>query len=302
METIRLVDPQNNEDKKSSYLSGNSGSVLNYVLKFQSQLCSETLIETYEECIQSILSISGVRYRYPLLGITHSVGMTVNTRCNLQLKTDDEFWGDITIYSNTAIPDDKMKSIELISSLLVHPLRSVIHQKANSLLTYNEETIGVCNSALVEQLVTREAKLSNREKVPMSMILFDIDRFQRISESSSFITRDEILFSIMKVMRSNIRDTDLLFRYSEDTYCLILKGVTPKDAHAISERIRNSVDCFEFRIDGKKPMHITISGGIAELQSTDSIETIFSRASNAVQHAKRTGRNQSIIADGKFIC
>ncbi len=298
---IRLIKPLSLEPKAPVSALESTGSVLNYALKFQSQLCVETLIQTYEECIQSILNINGLRYRYPLLGISYSLGITDNTQCNFHLKTDDEFWGDITLYRENGLSDSEMKNIELISSLLVHPLRSVIQQKSNSLLSSNEETIGVANAILVEQLVTREAKLSHRERVPLSLILIDIDRFQKISESINFIVRDEILYNVMKVMRTNIRDTDLLFRYDNHTYCLILKGVTANNAFEISERIRNSIDKHSFTTTNNKPAHITVSAGISELSATDSIESIFQRTNNAVHHAKRMGRNQSIVADGKFI-
>ena len=298
---IKLIKPHNLDKNSPVAMHESTVSVLSYALKFQSQLCVETLIQSYEECIQSILNISGLRYRYPLLGIAYSLGNTHQSQCNFHLETDDEFWGDITLYRENKLSDSEIKNVELISSLLVHPLRSVIQQKSNSLLSSNEETIGVANSTLVEQLVTREAKLSYRERVPMSLVLIDIDRFRRISESTSFIIRDEILYNTMRVMRSNIRDTDLLFRYDNDTYCLILKGVKASNAFEISERIRKSIDRHKFTTANNKPTHITVSSGIAELLATDSIETIFERATNAVQHAKKMGRNQSILADGKFI-
>ena len=298
---VRLINPHNHELKVSVTEHESTDSVLSYALKLQCQLCLETLIQTYEECIKSILNINGVRYRYPLLGLSFSLGSTYNAQCNFHLETDGEFWGDITLYRDNELSDSQMKNIELISSLLIHPLRSVIQQKSNSLLSSNEETTGVANTTLVEQLVTREAKLSNRERVPMSLTLIDIDRFQRISNSTNSIVRDEILYDVMKVMRTNIRDTDLLFRYNNNTYCLILKGVTANNAFEISERIRNAIDSHQFTATHNKPVHITVSAGISELLATDSIESIFERTSLAVQHAKKMGRNQSIIGDGKFI-
>ncbi|MFK8028218.1 MAG: GGDEF domain-containing protein [Gammaproteobacteria bacterium] len=298
---LKLIKPHDESKKSSLTTLESSNSVLNYALKFQSQPCIETLIQTYKECIQSILNINGIRYRYPLLNITYSRGSTDTTQCNFHLNTDEEFWGDITIYSKDALTDHEMKNIELISSLLVHPLRSVIQQKSYSLLSSNEETTGIANSTLVEQLVTREAKLSYRERVPMSLILLDIDRFQKFSQSENYIARDEILYNVMHVMRNNIRNTDLLFRYDNNTYCLILKGVTGKNAFDISERLRSAIDSHKFKPSNHKAIHITASAGISELLATDSIESIFERTTNAMQHAKKMGRNQSILADGTFI-
>lgn len=299
MKNIKLVDPINAQN--SVIKAEPKDSVLSFVLKFQNQLSIESLLNTFDECIRSIHTISGVRYRYPLLGITHQVGHKSSPQCHLHLEAYDEFLGDITIYHDATINNAAIKSIELITSLLTHPMRAIIQEKANSLLAGSEETIGLANAVLVEQLVSREAKLAHRERVPMSVILFDIDRFDGVADDYGFITRDEILYQVMQAMRNCIRDTDLLFRYEDDTYCLILKGVNTENSLLVSERIRKAIDMCKFKVNTKKSLHLTISSGIAKLESNDSIESIFSRATKAMLHAKKMGRNQSIIADGLFI-
>ena len=300
MENIKLVDLGRKSD--SNVAAESKDSMLSFVLKFQSQLNIEGLLHSYNECVNSIHVITGVRYRYPLLGINHSIGnITSQSHCHFQMENNDEFLGDLTIYHNQTIDKDKLKSIELVSSLLAHPLKNIIQEKSHTLLAGNEETVGIANATLVEQLVSREAKLANRERAPLSLILFDIDRFNNITSKANNIVRDDILFQVIHVMRSNIRDTDLLFRYKNDTYYLILKGVTAKNALEISERIRVSIDNHSFRVLDSKACHMTVSSGITELIPTDSIESIFLRATKAMQLAKKMGRNQSILADGTFI-
>lgn len=299
MENIKLVNTFSFQDKLQ--ISESEDSILHYVFKLQNQLRIDSLIETFDECIRSIHGISGIRYRYPLLAITHQIGVQNTKQCHLHLEANDEFLGDITIFHDQPINSAAIRSIELISSLLTHPLRAIILEKANTLLGCTDQTVGIANAVVVEQMVTREAQLAQRERTPMSIVLINIDRFKRISNPDNFIVRDATLFSVMEVMRSCIRNTDLLFRYKNDTYCLILKGVTPENAYAISERLRSTIYDYKFTNINDKPMRITVSSGIAELLPTDSIESIFSRATNAIQHAKKMGRNQSIVADGTFI-
>ena len=300
-QAIRSIEPGNKLLPGQHTISDNTDSVINLVLRFQNQASIESLIESYSDCLQSILHIKGIRYRYPLLDLTHKIGSTNTTVCNLHLKAEDNFWGDITIYRDEVLTPIEMNNLELISSLLVQPLKATIQEKTNSVCSFDENIIGIENPHLVEQLVTREAKLSHREQAPMSIILFDIDRFKNIIDSENLIHRDQILYSVMKVIRMNIRDTDLLFRYENDTYCLILKGVDEKNAYSISERVRSAIDSYNFERNSLNSSHITISAGIAELKAADCIETIFSRAANAVNHAKNMGRNQSTVADGVFI-
>lgn len=298
MEKIKLIDSTN---KIPAGIDESKLSILGYVLNFQHQTSIEELLRCYLECLNSIHNIEGIRYRFPLLNISHRIGIESRPQCHIQMETNDDFLGDLTIYHHSFINKSTLKHIELITSLLTHPLRAIIQENASASIALGDEPIGLANKTLIDQLVSREAKLAYRERVPMSLILFDIDRFKTITQRSDLITRDKILYKVMKVIRRNIRDTDLLLRYESDIYCLILKGVAPENALLISERVRQAVDLFKFFIHDEKPSHITISAGIAELVSTDSIDSIFSRATNAVQYAKKMGRNQSTLADGIFI-
>ena len=131
--------------------------------------------------------------------------------------------------------------------------------------------------------------------------MFNVDRFSRINHLTGHIFSDYILYEIMQVMRSKLRDTDLLFRYFDDTFCLILKGVPATFALSISERIRISLDQHQFKNHNNRPLHITVSAGVAQLVKSDSLESILTRANKALCLAKKFGRNHSILADGRFV-
>lgn len=278
-----------------------SRSVLRLIYEFQSQLSIEELFAVYVDNIRSVLPVSGIRYRFPLLGIHLENGNTHHPICNYQLNTEHDVWGDITIYQDRNLSDTELHQFELITSLLVHPLKSAIIQASGSLYANDGGIIGYANPDLVDQLITREAKLATREHAPMSIVLFNTDRFKNVCTRLGHIHGDKILYDIMQVMHKKVRETDLLFRYHDDTFCLILKGVTGKQATVISERVRSSIDIFHFTNEHHKRLHITVSAGIAELVATDSLDSILARANNALSLAKKTGRNQSILADGKFL-
>ena len=278
-----------------------SGSVLRLIYEFQNQLSLEELFEVYAENIRAALPIDGIRYRFPLLAINLQHGVASSPICNYQLNTEHDVWGEITIYRKQHFSADEIHQFELITSLLVHPLKTAILHASASLYTDDGGIVGFANPDLVDQLIIREAKLAAREHVPMSVVLFNTDRFKRICDNFGHINSDKILYDIMQVMHSKLRDTDLLFRYHADTFCLILKGVTGEQATMISERIRNAIDEFSFHQANNKKLHITISAGIAVLDKQDCLDSILKRANNALLLAKNSGRNQSILADGVFI-
>ena len=285
----------------SQRVSGESSAVLQLIYEFHNQLSIQELFNAYVDNIQSTLQVSGIRYRYPLLGIDLDSGNMTHPVCNYHLATEHDVWGDIIVFRNVEFSDEELHQFELITSLLVHPLKFAIIQASSSLQTSSGDIIGYSNPTLVEQLITREAKLANREQLPLSIVLFEIDRFNHIRETLGRIHSDKILYEIMQLMRDNVRETDLLLRYYDDTFSLVLKGATGPDSISVSERIRAEIDQFQFRNFNEKPLHITVSGGIAELNSTDCLESIVGRANNALALATKSGRNQSILADGKFV-
>ncbi len=278
-----------------------SDSVLRLIYEFQNQLSVEELFEVYVENVSSTLPIDGIRYRFPLLAINLQHGTASHPKRNYQLNTKHDVWGDITIYRREDFSEGEIHQFELITSLLVHPLKSAIINASASLYTDDGGIAGFANPDLVDQLILREAKLAGREHVPMSIILFNTDRFKRICETFGHVYGDKILYDMMQVMYSKLRDTDLLFRYRADTFCLLLKGATGDQAFMISERVRSAIDIFRFRQANNKQLHITISAGIAVLEKTDCLDSILSRANHALLLAKNSGRNQSKLADGIFL-
>ena len=281
--------------------SGQSSSVLKLIYEFQSQPTIQELFSVYAENIHSVLPINGIRYRFPLLGIHFVDGLTRQAICNYQLTTEHEIWGDITIYRNHPFTEKELHQFKLITSLLVHPLKSAIIQASSSMQTDDGGVVGYPNPELVDQLITREAKLAARQHVPMSIVLFNVDRFNSICRTSGRIHGDKILYELMQVMCENVRNTDLLFRYHSDTYCLILNGIGGANAEVISGRVRHVIDKHNFSHANDKSLHITVSAGVAELLSTDSLDSIVSRANNALSLAKKSGRNHSVLADGRFV-
>ena len=278
-----------------------TGSALRLVYEFQNQPSLDELFDVYAENISSALPIDGIRYRFPLLAVNFQHGTASNSICNYQLNTEHDVWGDLTVYRDKHFSADEIRQFELITSLLVHPLKAAILHASASLYTEDGEVVGLANPELVDQLIIREAKLASRERVPLSIILFNTDRFTRICKKFGHIYGDKILYEIMQVMHSNLRDTDLLFRYHADTFCLILKGVSGEQAATISDRVRNAIDLHGFRRSKRNPLHLTVSAGIATLEKTDCLDSIMRRANSALSLAKNSGRNQSIVADGRFI-
>lgn len=297
--------PENNVNKHSVISClGNPDYILNLIKDFQDQTTLENLLKRYLDEMQALIDIEGVQYKYPLLAIDVTYDHSIKPVYSQEIFVNLDFWGEITLGRDIQLNIDEIKNVDLITALLIPSLKSKIIEEACYLHSNEDALIALAKPQFTEQQITREAKIAFREKLPISVILLDIDRFERVIKSSGRLKSDKILYQIIQHIKTGIRETDLLIRFRKDTFCIILRGVTGTDAITISNRICRLVDTNKYYLDSRnKSLHITISAGIVELSPTDSIDSVFTKAKSALQLARNNGRNQSYLADGlRVVC
>ncbi|MBN2401150.1 MAG: GGDEF domain-containing protein [Spirochaetes bacterium] len=124
----------------------------------------------------------------------------------------------------------------------------------------------------------------------LSLIMADIDHFKQINDRFGHTTGDEIIIGFSQILLKTCRISDILGRYGGEEFIIILPNTLLKDAAAIAERIRATVESFDFRIGA--PM--TVSGGICEYKG-ESAEEFINKTDEKLYRAKAEGRNRFII-------
>jgi diguanylate cyclase (GGDEF)-like protein len=132
---------------------------------------------------------------------------------------------------------------------------------------------------------------------PLSLLFIDIDLFKRINDSHGHLAGDEILQGVAAVIKSNVREIDVLARYGGEEFAVILPGTDRKGARKMAERLRQSVAEKAFYIDWKE-IKVTVSVGAATCpDDATEREDLIGKADQALYHAKRSGRNQTSLWD-----
>ena len=128
-------------------------------------------------------------------------------------------------------------------------------------------------------------------KAPFSLIMFDIDHFKKVNDRFGHSVGDQVLQSLCRLIRGMVRQGDLLIRWGGEEFLLLLPATQIEAAGPFAERIRLEVEQEEFSTAGQ----ITISLGVAQLQSGDSIDTLIKRVDSALYKAKQEGRNRVVL-------
>jgi diguanylate cyclase (GGDEF)-like protein len=151
---------------------------------------------------------------------------------------------------------------------------------------------GIANRRAFLELGGRLLKARVRDRKPVAVILFDLDRFKAINDRFGHSAGDRVLKTFCRVARSTLRPEDVIGRLGGEEFAAILSGMPAVGAAATAERIRAA---FEAAVG---PVATTVSAGIVASESPGSdIELLLDRADEALYLAKANGRNRIEVLD-----
>lgn len=158
-------------------------------------------------------------------------------------------------------------------------------------LAYTDSLTGLGNRRNLLEVTNHEIYRSKRHFHPISMMIIDVDDFKSINDQYGHLKGDEVLFEVGQCFNKIIRNTDLKVRYGGDEFAVLLLDTDIEKAFETAERLRLEIS----NIDVEIPIKFTVSIGISELEPSDTFETFFQRADEALYKAKKLGRNKIIL-------
>jgi diguanylate cyclase (GGDEF)-like protein len=129
-------------------------------------------------------------------------------------------------------------------------------------------------------------------------MMLDIDHFKSVNDTYGHQVGDRILKSIAAIIKSILREGDILVRYGGEEFLAILPAAASEDLRLIGERIRRSVE-ESAHPDGDQVVRVTISVGGAAFpnQNVEKEGALLELADASLYQAKETGRNRVIVAN-----
>lgn len=143
-----------------------------------------------------------------------------------------------------------------------------------------------------------EVARSRRYNSTISLLMCDIDHFKPINDNYGHQQGDAILKEVSKILRKNVRNTDIAARYGGEEFAIILPETTQADAKIVAERIRRDVAHFDFPsiMPGQPSVKCSISIGVAGFPlNADNKDQLIQKADSALYKAKDGGRNKVVL-------
>jgi len=162
-----------------------------------------------------------------------------------------------------------------------------------------DELTGLYNRKYLHHRLEAEISRSKRYGTPVSCLLLDIDYFKIVNDMYGYDWGDILLKKIAQMLSALVRKEDVLTRYGDEEFIIVLPETTEQQAMIFAERFRKDIEKMEFIPANEEERHpITVSGGIAAFPCVEDIEenanTLIRYAEHALYNAKESGKNKIV--------
>jgi len=144
-----------------------------------------------------------------------------------------------------------------------------------------------------------QAELDVAAADSLGLILLDLDQFKNVNDSCGHLAGDRLLCQVSRLLQQDRHPRDLVARLGGDEFGLILPRCSPFDAVDIAERLRRSLELFNFAWDDRC-FAVTASIGVTCItERNTTLEDAMRRADAACYRAKEKGRNRVQVDGGR---
>ena len=185
-------------------------------------------------------------------------------------------------------------TVRVNSLLKVKELREEVN-----LVSTTDELTGLFNRKYLHERMEAELSRAKRYKLSLSCMLLDIDFFKVVNDMYGYDWGDVLLKEISEIIKRHVRKEDVLTRYGDEEFLILLPNTDEENAFLFAERLRRDIEKFEFHPDGEEEPHpVTISGGVASYPFLENVDenanTLIRYAEHALYNAKKRGKNKIV--------
>lgn len=189
--------------------------------------------------------------------------------------------------------DDRIVLGAVASELVVAVENSRLYRLTKR-LAITDELTDLYNYRYLQQRLDDELGRAGRYNKRLSLIMLDLDDFKRINDTYGHLVGDAVLFEVGQLLKSTVREVDVVARYGGEEFTVILPETDASGAFIVAEKIREAISMHRFLdSEGARTIHLTASIGLSSypVHSHDK-ESLMRSADDAVYHAKGTGKDR----------
>ena len=203
--------------------------------------------------------------------------------------------GVLGIHDGATITDDQRKALGAAAGFIAIAIRNVQLFLATKEHSLRDSLTNCFNRGHGLDTLDGELRRARRSRQPLSILMFDIDRFKTINDELGHLRGDDVLRAVGAQLTRVLRSTDVRCRYGGDEFRIILPDTPLIGAKQVAESVRREMATLAM-VAGGKTIAVTVSVGVASAEHAEiGITGLIERADNALYQAKRAGRDRCSV-------
>lgn len=159
----------------------------------------------------------------------------------------------------------------------------------------HDDLTGLYNRRYFDSRFRHELAYSKRHSDPLSVVLFDLDRFKDVNDEFGHAAGDFVIRRLAERLSGHLRSEDILARYGGEEFAIILRGHSEEQAYLTAERVRIFVEALAFPLgEGQRSLTISVGTSTLRPEGPSTAEEIVAEADENLYKAKSLGRNCTV--------
>ncbi|OOM75097.1 putative diguanylate cyclase YdaM [Clostridium puniceum] len=258
------------------FLNGDRSQKVIWDINELQQYCKDGTIKTIETSTKFILN-ENTNY-VDILGVSRDI--TERKKIELNLKNE--------INEKNEVIENMRKSEKRLSILMQKLIK-----KNNKLrnIAIKDKLTGLYNRYFFEENMVKKIEKIDFSNIPLTLIIFDLDRFKNINDIYGHYEGDRILKKVANTCIKLMSKYDIFTRWGGDEFVILVLQTDLDKVSILAEKLRCSIETTLNKDLGQ----VTLSLGIAERSDSESFKSWFKRADMALYQAKNNGGNCVVI-------
>lgn len=285
----------------ASELHGNDGEVtqlpghleLQMLLykKLQTTSDVDELIRMFQQTLPQESVIRDIKFIPAYQAPSTLPGATGHTY-TLKLFAGDTFTGHLSIEYAEIPSSHTLQLVKEAAKTIAFPLHNALKYQDAVRKSEQDTLTGLKNRSGMDAALELASTAAERHEFALSLMMLDIDYFKQVNDIYGHLTGDKILQLLAELIRQSGRSHDQAFRYGGEEFLVLLQHTDIDGAFEVAERLRQVVELNDFGgIIEEKDLPVTLSIGVAELQTGENVQDWIRKCDRALYAAKQAGRN-----------
>ena len=187
-------------------------------------------------------------------------------------------------------------SISLLVALLLYNDVSLRRMKAQlEELSHTDALTGIRNRRFFMEAIPAHIARIIRHNAEAFILMMDLDEFKKTNDIHGHQVGDEVLKEVARRITATVRGYDLAARYGGEEFIVFVSEIDKQGVIRLAHRIKDAI-AEPIQI-GALSLTITVSIGIAEVATANTLEASINFADRVLYKAKNTGRNKVVFCE-----